>query len=60
VLAESLAAQRAHFDRDRDAARQLIAIGATVADPALDPCELAAYTTIASVLLNLDETLTKE
>ncbi len=42
------------------AAKQLIAQGDSKADPALDPIELAAYTMTTSVILNLDETITKE
>ena len=29
-------------------------------DPKLDPAELAAWTTVASIILNLDETITNE
>jgi hypothetical protein len=43
-----------------DAAKQLVAVGESQADPKLDPTELAAYTLTASVILNLDETITKE
>ena len=34
--------------------------GESRADPTLDRRELAAYTAVASVILNLDETVTKE
>jgi hypothetical protein len=37
----------------------MISNGASKADPALDPAELAAWTLVASQLLNLDETLNK-
>jgi hypothetical protein len=60
ILVEGLRAQRAHFDENPDAARQLIRIGATPTYAALDPGELAAYTALGSVLLNLDEAITKE
>ncbi len=60
ILIEGLRAHRARYDVDREAARQLIAIGTAVRNEALDPSELAAYTAIGSVLLNLDETITKE
>ena len=39
---------------------QLIRHGESPLDPKLDPVELAAYTATASVILNLDETITKE
>ena len=53
-------AHHARYERDREAARQLTAMGAADYDRSLDPAELAAYTAIASVLLNLDEAITKE
>ena len=42
------------------AAKKLIAVGESPADSALDPSELAACTTLASVILNLDEVITKQ
>jgi len=50
----------ASFRADRPAAESLLGAGETKADPALDPVERAAYSTVASTLLNLDETITKE
>jgi len=46
--------------RDKDAAAALIAVGESPVPASLDPRELAAATAFANVLLNLDETLTKE
>lgn len=40
-------------------AEAYLGVGGFAADPALDRMELAAWTTVANVLLNLDETLTK-
>jgi hypothetical protein len=37
----------------------LLAVGGFKADESLDEGELAAWTTIASMILNLDETVTK-
>ena len=48
------------FENDLVGAEQLIAIGESKPDPSLDPRELAAATTLANTLLNLDETVTKE
>lgn len=42
------------------AASDLVHVGEFPVDPALDVTELAALTTVASVLLNLDEVITKE
>jgi len=50
----------AHFRTDRDAAAKLIAVGDSKAGAQFDAAELAAWTTVASVILNLDETITKE
>jgi hypothetical protein len=49
----------AHYAKELDAARQLIATGETRPDPRMGPTELAAWTMIANVILNLDEVITK-
>jgi hypothetical protein len=51
--------QRNRFGADRSAAAGLLSIGESPVDSALDASELAAWTTIANVLLTLDEALTK-
>ncbi len=50
----------ARFRRDPRAAAALVDAGESTRDPRLDPCELAAYTAMAQLILNLDETITKE
>jgi hypothetical protein len=35
-------------------------VGESKPDPALDAGELAAWTTVAGVILNMDETISKE
>jgi hypothetical protein len=60
--AELVAAYRdllAKYGGDPEAAKKLIAVGETKADPALPPAELAAYAMVANLILNLDEVLTK-
>jgi len=56
LAAKELAEYKAHPDRTRD----LLAIGESKPDPKLPSYELAAWTTVASTILNLDETITKE
>ena len=48
------------FTKDAEAAKQLLTFGEAKTDGKLSPAELAAYTTVASTLINLDETITKE
>ncbi len=43
-----------------DAAAQLLAVGESPHPAWLDPVDLAAWTSVAQVVLNLDETMTKE
>jgi hypothetical protein len=60
VLRRALGSNLAKFRKNPEAARRLISTGDSTPDPALDPAELAAMTTVASLILNLDETITKE
>ena len=48
-----------HYKKDPAAAAKLIAVGASKAGN-VEAVELAAWTTVASTILNLDETITKE
>jgi len=52
--------QLTRFQADKAAATALIKRGEEPVTDGLDTAELAAWTTIANVLLNLDETLTRE
>ena len=60
ILLHIVQGQLADYRRDRKAAQALLAVGESGHDPRVDPTELAAWTTLASVILNLDETITKE
>jgi hypothetical protein len=59
-LQGSLVNYRVHFQRLPTAAQELIHVGESPVDAGLDAIELAARTTLVSLILNLDETLTKE
>jgi hypothetical protein len=59
VLADVLKAQLAEFEADKEAAEKLLTVGSWKADGDCHAAELAAWTTIASMILNLDETVTK-
>ena len=58
LLLGQLAHERRGFADDQQAATELLGVGESKADPALNPAELAAWTTLASVILNLDEAIT--
>jgi hypothetical protein len=60
VLAELYDQQRTHYESDREAALKLLAVGESKRDESLDPSEHAAWTMMANLMLNLDETITKE
>ena len=48
------------FETNREAAARLLSEGEAPHNPSLDVSQLAAYTSLASLILNLDETVTKE
>ncbi len=60
VLAAGFRRMLADFRHDRAAAEELLRIGESPSNSAIDRVELAAYATVASTLLNLDETITKD
>ena len=58
-----LAGYRAYleqFSRDPAAAGRLLSVGETPPDPSLPAAETAALATVASLILNLDEVVSKE
>jgi hypothetical protein len=60
TLAASLARFREQYRADKGGGAMLIATGESKPDATLPVPELAAHTSLALLLLNLDETLTKE
>jgi hypothetical protein len=60
VLTRLAKQQLAVYSRDAGAAAELLKAGESPVDPKLNRAELAAWTTVASAILNLDETVTKE
>jgi hypothetical protein len=59
VLLDTFTKQLETYRAKPDAALELLSVGEAKRDETLDTAELAAYTTIASMILNLDETVTK-
>ena len=60
VLRVLLQKQLVSFRRDRNAALQLLSVGESPRNTKLDTAELAAWTMVASTILNLDETITRQ
>ena len=60
VLRELLTQQLALYRGNVAAAEKLLAVGESKPDEKLERAELAAWTVVASTILNLDETITKE
>lgn len=59
VLQKAYVDLQAHYERQPGEARKLIAVGESKADAALPAAEFAAWTMLASNVLNLDEALNK-
>jgi len=59
VLKNSLAQMEKHYDSDPKAAHALVAVGEKKRNPSIPEPELAAWTMVASEMLNLDETVNK-
>jgi hypothetical protein len=60
ALMKALDGFAAGFRADAGAAREFLKQGESAVRPGLDERELAAYASVASLILNLDETITKE
>lgn len=59
VLRQVLNKQMDVYRQNQKAAMQLLAVGESPRNEELPVADLAAYTIVASVILNLDETITK-
>ncbi len=60
ILVDDFNYHLATYFNDPDAAAKLLAVGESKRSGKLDARELAAYTATASVILNMDQTITKE
>ena len=60
ILEDLYRAYADRFQSDRDAAEAFLAVGDSPWNPRADPRELAAYAGVASLVLNLDEAVTKQ
>jgi hypothetical protein len=60
ILKKSLERSLVEFQADPASAASLLKVGEATTDDTINVVELAAYTSLASTMLNLDETVTKE
>ena len=60
ILTKTLNQLRAEFAADPSAADKLLKVGESPRDAKLDPIEHAALSSLCAMILNLDETLTKQ
>ena len=59
IMLDLLNEHRQRFRDDLDASQKLISYGESVADKKIMPQELASWTLVANLLLNLDEVVNK-
>ena len=59
IVAQTLAGNRARYAADAEAAKRAIAHGESKPPAGIAPAELAAWSLVANLMLNLDETLTR-
>lgn len=57
IVEKALAQHLARYTKDQESAKKLVTFGDSKADPKLKPEELAAWTLVGNLLLNLDEAL---
>ena len=60
ILLDAARQQLRNYRKDKKAAAALLAVGESSSEKNRDVSEMAAWTTVASMILNLDETITKE
>lgn len=60
LLLTALKKYRKRYQADKEAASRLLSVGVSQPDDSLSTTELAAYASLASLLLNLDETITAD
>jgi hypothetical protein len=60
ILVEGFNYHLARYFNDPEAAAKLLSVGESPRNPNLDPRELAAYTAVSNVILNMDQTITRE
>ena len=60
ILVEMFEEQLDVFEQSPEDALRLLSVGESPRDEAIDPAELASWTTVASMILCLDEAITRQ
>jgi hypothetical protein len=60
ILMADLEQHRRRYQQDRQGAMELLSVGEAKRDERLDVAELATYTAVANLILNLDEAISRE
>jgi hypothetical protein len=60
IVRRSLERFKVRFSSDEKAAKEILSVGESKTDATLSSVELAAYATVANMILNLDEAVTKQ
>ena len=60
ILVQFARQELTHYQQDHAAALKLVSVGEMKRDPHVDPGELAAWTSVTRIILNMDETITKQ
>jgi hypothetical protein len=60
ILRQALDQHLAEYRKNPEAAKRLLRVGDKQTDAKIDACELATYAQVCSLILNLDEAVTKE
>jgi hypothetical protein len=60
ILLGALSDYQSHFNQHQEDAKQFLSVGDSKPNDAIPGPELAAYTMLASVMLNMDEAITRE
>jgi len=60
ILEKGLASYLEHFANNKEDAQKFLEVGDSEVDTTLDSGEFAAYTMLASVMLNMDEAITRD
>ena len=59
ILRKTLDQMLASYKRDEKSAEAFVSVGSSHREPSIAASELAAYTAVANMILNMDETITK-